>query len=160
MAMIHLTLLGRFAVTIDGEPVPDRHWTRRQAAAVVKLLALAPDRRLHREQVIDVLWPDDTIEQATPKLHKAAHFARRALDVADSIVFRGDHVALLPDGEPIIDVVQFELLARRAVADDDPVAASRRSSSTAVTCCPRTAMPIGLRAAGTICICATSNCCD
>jgi hypothetical protein len=45
---------------------------------VVKVLALAPGRRLHREQVIDLIWPGDTIAEAVPKLHKAAHFARRA----------------------------------------------------------------------------------
>ena len=75
MPTIHITLLGRFAVTVDGEPVADSNWTRRHAAALVKVLALAPGRRLHREQVIDLVWPDDTIDEAAPKLHKAAHFA-------------------------------------------------------------------------------------
>lgn len=78
---VHVTMLGRFAVTVDGVPVAASSWKRRHAAAVVKVLALAAGRRLHREQVIDLVWPDDTIAEATPKLHKAAHFARRALAV-------------------------------------------------------------------------------
>jgi DNA-binding SARP family transcriptional activator/tetratricopeptide (TPR) repeat protein len=121
--VIDITLLGRFGVTVDGEPIADRSWTRRHAAALVKVLAMAPGRRRHREQIIDLLWPDDTLDEAAPKLHKAAHFARRALDVPNSIVLRGESVVLLPDIEPAVDVLRFEELARRALAAEDvPVA--------------------------------------
>ena len=70
---VRVTLLGRFAVSVGGVPVAEAGWKRRHATAVVKVLALAPGRRLHREQVIDLIWPDDTIAAAMPKLHKAAH---------------------------------------------------------------------------------------
>ena len=90
---IAVTLLGRFAVTVGGVPVAENSWKRRHAAAVVKVLALAPDRRLHREQVIDLVWPEDTIAEAVPKLHKAAYFARRAIGVPDAVVLRGDQVS-------------------------------------------------------------------
>ena len=89
MPEIHVTLLGRFAVTVGGVPVAEAGWKRRHAAAVVKVLALAPGRRLHREQVIDLVWPGDTIAEAVPKLHKAAHFARRAIGVPDSTGWNG-----------------------------------------------------------------------
>ena len=95
MPAIHITLLGRFAVTVDQVPVAESNWTRRHAAALVKVLALAPGRRLHREQIIDLVWPDDTIDAAAPKLHKAAHFARRAIDVPNSVVLRGESVVAL-----------------------------------------------------------------
>src|SRR5438876_1002565 len=88
MPDIHVTLLGRFAVTVGGVPVAEASWNRRHAAAVVKVLALTPGRRLHREQVIDRVWPEETIAGAVPKLHKAAHFARRALGVPDAVVLR------------------------------------------------------------------------
>ena len=119
MATIDITMLGRFSVTIDGAPVADGSWTRRNAAALVKVLALAPGRRLHREQIIDLLWPDDTIREAAPKLHKAAHFARRALAQPSSVVLRGETVVLLPDADTTVDAVEFEELARRALADGD-----------------------------------------
>ena len=54
---VEIDLLGGFAVRVDGRAVPAAEWRRRQAAALVKLLALAPRRTLHREQVIDALWP-------------------------------------------------------------------------------------------------------
>ncbi|MGH2908382.1 MAG: hypothetical protein ACRDK8_03690 [Solirubrobacteraceae bacterium] len=48
MPTIHITLLGRFEVTVDAVPVAASSWTRRHAAALVKVLAMAPGRRLHR----------------------------------------------------------------------------------------------------------------
>ena len=83
---IRVTLLGRFAVTVGGVPVAEAGWTRRHAAAVVKVLALAPGQRLHREQVIDLIWPDDTLAAAVPKLHKAAHYAGMVPEIATMVV--------------------------------------------------------------------------
>jgi len=123
MPEIHITLLGRFAVTVGGVPVAEAGWKRRHAAAVVKVLALAPGRRLHREQVIDLVWPGDTIAEAVPKLHKAAHFARRAIGVPDAVVLRGDQVVLCPGGNVTVDAVRFGELARRALAAGDAAAA-------------------------------------
>ena len=53
--MVNVRLLGEFALDIDGRHVPASAFPRRNAAALVKLLALAPSRRLHREQVMDPL---------------------------------------------------------------------------------------------------------
>jgi DNA-binding SARP family transcriptional activator/tetratricopeptide (TPR) repeat protein len=113
---IRVTLLGRFAVTVGGVPVADAGWTRRHAAAVVKVLALAPGQRLHREQVIDLIWPDDTLAAAVPKLHKAAHYARHAIGVPDAVVLRGDQVMLCPRATVTVDATEFGELARRALA--------------------------------------------
>jgi DNA-binding SARP family transcriptional activator len=113
---IRVTLLGRFAVTVGGVPVAEAGWTRRHAAAVVKVLALAPGQRLHREQVIDLIWPDDTLAAAVPKLHKAAHYARHAIGVPDAVVLRDDQVMLCPRATVTVDAVEFEELARRALA--------------------------------------------
>jgi DNA-binding SARP family transcriptional activator len=118
-----VALLGRFEVRVDGALVAPGHWARRHAAALVKLLALAPGHHLHREQLIDLLWPDETLDEAAPKLHKAAHFARRALAVPDAIVLRGEQVALLPDAPPVVDALRFEQLARQALAHEDLAAA-------------------------------------
>jgi DNA-binding SARP family transcriptional activator len=57
-AEVRIWLLGGFRVEVDSRPVPDDAWRRNKAKAVVKLLALAPSRRLHREQLMDVLWPE------------------------------------------------------------------------------------------------------
>jgi DNA-binding SARP family transcriptional activator len=109
-----MRLLGGFEVVAGGRPVPPAEWRRRQAAALVKLLALAPGRVLHREQVVDALWPDLRLGAAAPRLHKAAHYARRALRLPQSVVLSGETVALCPDAEVEVDAVRFQRLAESA----------------------------------------------
>ena len=125
---VEIALLGTFDVVVDGTPAPAGGWTRRQAAALVKILALAPGHRLHREQIIDLLWPDEAPEDAAPKLHKAAHFARKATGRPDAIVLRDESVQLFPDADVVVDVVTFEDLSRQALARSDEDLARRGRS--------------------------------
>ena len=78
-----VNLLGPFRVEVDGRLVPDEAWSRRDSASLVKLLALAAGHQLHRERVMDALWPDLAPAEAMPRLHKAAHYARKALSRPD-----------------------------------------------------------------------------
>jgi pimeloyl-ACP methyl ester carboxylesterase/DNA-binding SARP family transcriptional activator len=113
---VEINLLDGFAVRVDGIRVHDEAWARRDAAAVVKVLALAEGRRLHREQLIERLWPGLDVDEAGPRLHKAAHYARRAMDRADAVVLRSEMVSLLP-GVPVdVDAFRFEADARAALA--------------------------------------------
>jgi DNA-binding SARP family transcriptional activator len=111
---MQITLLGGFEVIIDGHRVPPTEWRRRKAAALVKLLALARGRVLHRERVIDALWPTLGLGEAAPRLHKAAYYARRALREPRSLVLCGETVALFPDAEVDVDAVRFQRLAESA----------------------------------------------
>jgi DNA-binding SARP family transcriptional activator len=113
-------LLGGFRVTVAGHQTPGRAWSRRSAAALVKILALAPGHRLHREKMMDLLWPDESPERSAPRLHKAAHFARRAAGSDDAIVLRDDVVWLFPGAHVTVDAVRFEQLARKAISENDP----------------------------------------
>ena len=119
---VEIDLLGGFAVRVDGRAIPATEWRRRQAASLVKLLALARRRTLHREQVIDALWPDTAIDDAGPRLHKAAHFARRSLGDSSALVLSVDTVSLFPDAQVVVDVEEFERSAKKAIAalDRDP----------------------------------------
>jgi DNA-binding SARP family transcriptional activator/tetratricopeptide (TPR) repeat protein len=121
---VEVRLLGGFSVCVDGHDVAPEAWARRHAATLVKVLALAPNRRLHREQLIDAVWPDDTVDDAAPKLHKAAHYARRALGHGDALVLGGEMVQLFPGTDVDVDAVRFDDLARTALAAEDRDAAA------------------------------------
>ena len=123
MPSVRIELLGRFDVIVDGFVTGAGTLGRRQASALLKLLSLDSARAMHRERLLDLLWPDDTVDEALPKLHKAAHFARRACDHADAVVFRGDLVQLFPGSEIVVDAEHFEGLARRALELHDPASA-------------------------------------
>jgi DNA-binding SARP family transcriptional activator/pimeloyl-ACP methyl ester carboxylesterase len=134
--MIEITLLGEFAVTRDGSRVPDERWSRRQAASLVKFLALAPEHRAHREQVLDALWPDQPLDESAPKLHKAAHFVRRAVDDRAAVVLRGETVLLWPDDDVVVDAAGFAAGAEQALRGGGPAALT-----SALSCCGGDLLP-------------------
>lgn len=123
---VQVRLLGGFEVARDQVPVAADAWARRQAAQLVQLLAMARDRRMHREQVVDALWPGLSWATAAPRLHKAAHYARRALDDPDAVVLRHELVALFPGRDDIeVDLVEFTDAATQAVQTHDEELARR-----------------------------------
>jgi DNA-binding SARP family transcriptional activator len=117
---IDITLLGGFSVAVGGAVVGPTAWRRRPCAGLVKILAVQPHRSLHREQVMDLLWPDVTVSVAAPRLHKAAHFARTALGGGRSLVLAADAVSLFPDDEVRVDVERFRKLVGQARSSGDP----------------------------------------
>ncbi len=123
-----ISLMGGFAVSADGHPVPDRAWRHRRAAELVKILALGSAHRIHREQVMDALWPELAPDAAAANLRKAVHFARRALGSEDSIATATEMVELNPGGGVTVDTARFETAARSALGSVDPVAATEAAA--------------------------------
>jgi DNA-binding SARP family transcriptional activator/pimeloyl-ACP methyl ester carboxylesterase len=114
-------VLGRFEVEVDGRLVPAEAWRGyRRAGELVKLLALSSAQRLHRELVIDILWPDLSLEAGAANLRKAAHHARRTLGIETAVVLRGEQVVFGLGDEIDVDARQFELDAEKAVESGDP----------------------------------------
>ncbi len=116
MAAYEIALLGRFAVRVDGEPVAESAWRHKRAAELVKILALAEGCRLHREQLMDLLWPDLPAGAAGSNLRKAVYYARAALGAAPAIERRGAMIELGPAGDVRVDAAIFEAAARAGLA--------------------------------------------
>jgi predicted ATPase/DNA-binding SARP family transcriptional activator len=118
--------LGGFSVAVGDNVVADRSWRLRKAKALVKILALAPERRVHREHLADLLWADRDADAARNNLNQALHAARRALDAAGA---DGAAAVALIDGAVVlkaeVDVDAFEAAAAQARADCDPAAYER-----------------------------------
>src|SRR5215218_1106578 len=121
LGQLRIELLGGFRVSVGDRAVADMAWHRRKPAALIKLLALAPAHRLHREEIMDALWPDLDPEAAGANLRKALHHARRAL------------AAIAPDGAGLIssDAELLSLVADHLWLDverfQSTLAAARRS---------------------------------
>jgi DNA-binding SARP family transcriptional activator/tetratricopeptide (TPR) repeat protein len=122
LAPVRIQLLGGLVVEIAGRPPVDRFPTRR-SAELVALLALAPDGRLLRDQVIDALWPHLDAAAGAANLRKAAHHARHTLAVEDAVVLRNDRVELLPGRDVSTDVAELLEAAAAAIDARDPEAA-------------------------------------
>jgi len=113
MASVEIQLLGRFEVMVDGRPVPAPAWRHRRAAGLVKLLALASGHRVHREQVIEALWPHLPPVGGERNLHKAIHLARRGIGDPSAITLSSREVGL--GGDVAVDVDRFEREAELAL---------------------------------------------
>lgn len=119
---LDVRLLGGFQVSVDGIKVPDEAWSRRNAATILKILALAPGHRQHREQIMDHLWPDTDPRQAVNNLHQTMHAARRALDSAvpgsgQILVLQDQVIQFAQDTGVWVDAIAFEQAATSVSAD-------------------------------------------
>jgi DNA-binding SARP family transcriptional activator len=127
MDELRIWLLGGFRVRVGEREVPDDRWRLRKACALVKLLALAPGRRMHREELIERLWPDLSPEAADNQLRKALHEARRSVDPDPAATFThilsGPRLGLAPG--TWVDLDAFEHAATEARRNRDPTAYER-----------------------------------
>ena len=76
---VRVRLLGGFSVWVGSRAVSEGVWHLRKAKSLVKLLALAPGHALHREQLMELLWPNLGKRAATNNLRGSLHAARTAL---------------------------------------------------------------------------------
>lgn len=119
--ILRVRLLGGFCVERADTGQAISEWPRRSAKTLIKLLAIYPGHALHREQVIDTLWPDADAESALNSFGKALYAARRALQPKlprrqDSAYLRlADAMVVLHTEHVIVDVDQFERLAADAM---------------------------------------------
>ena len=124
-----IQLLGDFRVSVGSRTIAEREWTLRKAKSLVKLLALAPHHRLHREHVIDRLWPDLGPEDGANNLHRVLYVTRRILEpdlvprrASSYLQLRHDLLVLEAPGGLWIDVEAFLAAARAAHEDRTPQA--------------------------------------
>jgi predicted ATPase len=113
---VSVRLLGGFAVISGGEPVHAR-WRLRKGRDLVKLLALAPGHRMHREQLMEALWPDSDPLAAANNLNQVVHAARSVLG-AERIELKDQLLSL----EAEVDVDQFERAVEQARKARTPTA--------------------------------------
>jgi predicted ATPase/DNA-binding SARP family transcriptional activator len=121
-----IQLLDGFSISNDQETISSTRWKSRRARSLVKLLALTPGHRLHRDQLIDVLWPDMALAAATNNFHQALYAARRVLDQVLPGCLVLDEGFLSLSGGQIhafqVDVEVFEAAASHTRESHDPAA--------------------------------------
>jgi predicted ATPase/DNA-binding SARP family transcriptional activator/DNA-binding NarL/FixJ family response regulator len=124
---VRIRLLGGFSLTVGSRTIGGNAWRLRKAASLVKLLALSSGHRMHREQVMDFLWPDLGSGAAANNLRHVLHVARRVFDPDPSFATRflslqGDQLVLCPSEQLRVDVEAFEETAAAARRSKDPLA--------------------------------------
>ena len=110
-----LTLFGSPSLESDG-PVPARA-TQRHRVALLALLAQAPGRRLSRDKLLAMLWPERDADRGRNLLKVASYVLREALGER-ALLSEGDDLRLNADVIRI-DVAEFEA----ALEQDEPARA-------------------------------------
>jgi predicted ATPase/DNA-binding SARP family transcriptional activator/DNA-binding CsgD family transcriptional regulator len=124
---VRIALLGGFRVSVDKWEIGHDRWRLRKAVGLVKLLALAPGHRLHRDRALEMLWPGLDPRAAANNLHYALYVARQTLDPASEAAggylrLRDNHLELCPESPLWIDVETFEEAAAAARRTGEPAA--------------------------------------
>lgn len=126
--MLRIYLLGGFRAEIDGSPVAPDFWPRFPLARrFVSLLALAPQHRLHRDEIVDRLWPERPPHNPNNRLSQLRSQVQQALSQRNPAAPRyiepqGLLVVLAPDGQLWTDVDAFLGAAHAAKMGSDPAA--------------------------------------
>jgi DNA-binding SARP family transcriptional activator len=122
---LRLSLLGGFRAERVGADWPVSGWQRRSAKTLTKLLATCPGHTLHREQLLDILWPGVELDSALNSFGKALYAARRALEPElaprenSSYLRLTDSMVALETEQVWIDGDHFEQLAESALRQGD-----------------------------------------
>jgi DNA-binding SARP family transcriptional activator len=123
-AAVRVRCLGGFAADLDGAPV-ELPGLRPRARQLLLLLAIHHGRDVHRERLIDALWPDAPPAAGTHRLQVAASNVRQCLAAAglgDQTVRRHADAYRLELPGAWFDLARFEELSQagqRATADGD-----------------------------------------
>ncbi len=107
--------LGTFRISVDGQAL-SLSPLRPLPHTLLLLLALNHGRAVHREILIDALWPDASVEAATHRLHAAASSLRRCLSDAglQDVVRRHGSAYSLTIEEAVLDAAEFDGAIREA----------------------------------------------
>jgi len=116
--------LGRFEVWRGGHPLTPRDWKREKARQVFQLLLTFRGQWMHREQIIEHLWPHLPPDAAARDFKVALSTLNQALEpdrpqkVQPFFVIRRENLyGLNPDAGVVVDADDFERLAASDDAD-------------------------------------------
>jgi DNA-binding SARP family transcriptional activator len=131
-APLRAIVLGAFAITRNGEIVPNTAWQSRKARDLFKMLLTRRGRSLARDQAMERLWPDDDDPRLANRLSVALATVRSVLDPDKR--FDAEHF-VKADGDSLrVDIDHVELDANRfLVAADAALVEHRRGHGEAAT---------------------------
>ena len=118
-------MLDGFGVSVGSRNITRDSWRLRKSAALVKMLALAPGHRMHREQAMDLLWPGSGRRAASNSLRSVLYATRKVFDPAAGagyLASEGESLALCPGGDLWVDVDAFEVAVASARRSRHPAA--------------------------------------
>ncbi len=129
---LEIRLLGHFRLVAGGQEIPDAHWGRPQAIAILQYLLMNRQRYVSADELVEVFWPEAGRVEATA-LYTALSRIRKGLEQLPGAAAvrltreRAGYRLVLPAGTPV-DVEAFSEAIRlsRAAVTEDPARTTER----------------------------------
>ncbi|HSU24657.1 MAG TPA: hypothetical protein VLI65_01630, partial [Pyrinomonadaceae bacterium] len=125
-AALQIYLLGKSRLIVRGRPIANSAWQKRKARLLVQILALQRSKSMHREQLIEMLWPDADGRSASENFYRVVYAARHALEPGLSrgsrnsfLILDANQFILCEARDVWTDVEEFERLAREGLRKND-----------------------------------------
>jgi len=110
---LQIFTLGCFGLVVAGRSVAIEKWKRKQAVTLLKILVSQLDRPVHRERLLDGLWPGVDEQQGWGRLKVAMYYLRselRANGLNEDVVKTFDKAYMLRRDAVWVDTHAFERL--------------------------------------------------
>lgn len=130
-AVVRLYVLGQFTLERHNgqrwQAVTDATMQHQRVRSLLTCLISSPGRKLGREQVLELLWPDLDFDTASHRLDKAVHSLRQLFEpgrtrpATTSLLLTEHSTIMLADQSQVwVDADAFESLLARARTTGDP----------------------------------------
>ncbi len=120
-AQLKVRLLGPSDIALGDRVLGRSAWKGRKARTLLLILLNAAGYQIHREQLLDLLWPDLDLDAGNNALYKTLHSLRRTLEpdlargrTSRYIETRGETIGITPGAPLWADVDQFHTLVAQA----------------------------------------------
>jgi len=120
---LRIYLLGGFRVSLGDQEIPASRWRSTKARDLIKLLALTQDQRLHRDQLMELLWPELEPKAAANNLYQVLFTARRILEPTGThrfLLLQDENLFLCPGETVWVDVEAFRATINKAQGSYHP----------------------------------------
>ncbi|MDP6420482.1 MAG: BTAD domain-containing putative transcriptional regulator [SAR202 cluster bacterium] len=125
--MLRICTLGRFSLSVGDSGVDIQRWQRKQALTLFKHLVTHRGNAVHRERLIDSIWPDATETRGRERLKVTVYSLRRELrdaGVENEVIGSADDAYSLRKEAVWLDAEVFDDL----VSEGDALARLNRSA--------------------------------
>jgi DNA-binding SARP family transcriptional activator len=124
--VLDFRLFGTFSVRFNDAEVPPTLFKLRHPRLLLQMLALQPGLQLHRDQVLERLWPDSDSDAASNRLYHTLHALRGLFSQIGSpkdqpvVLLQAGLLRLNPAYQISVDVQQFRALVEQARGSNNP----------------------------------------
>lgn len=123
---LDIKCFGHFEISIGEDRLGASSFPRRDALTLLKLLVLRAGRQVHRERLIDWLWPSANEQSGLNRLHGVVHALRAVIEPYAAerrwtyLQSEGETYTFVPGESTSVDLIGFQenlALARRDLKD-------------------------------------------